>query len=84
MIEPKFDDLGYFEDGLAKVELDGKYGYIDTKGNFVIEPKFEEVEPFKYNSIKVKYNGKWGAIDRSGDWVVEPTHTKDTDFECPE
>ena len=36
IIEPKFKDARCFRDGLAAVEIDGKYGFINTKGDWVI------------------------------------------------
>lgn len=30
----------FYDDGYAVVYLNGRYGVMDTKGNFVIEPKF--------------------------------------------
>ena len=38
VIEPQFDDAGYFSEGLAGVEKDGKWGFIVKSGN--------DVEPF--------------------------------------
>lgn len=35
VIEPKFDHAGEFEDGIARVYLNGKYFYINTKGEEV-------------------------------------------------
>lgn len=34
MIEPRFDDANSFENGVAKVEFEGKTGFIDKKGTF--------------------------------------------------
>nr|WP_230400539.1 WG repeat-containing protein [Campylobacter coli] len=31
---------------MARVELNGKWGFIDKSGKFVIEPKFDEVGAF--------------------------------------
>ncbi|HED6756268.1 TPA: WG repeat-containing protein, partial [Campylobacter coli] len=45
-IEPKFDNLGVFSEGLAGVGLNGKYGFIDKNGEFVIKPKFDEAWDF--------------------------------------
>jgi len=36
----------YFSDGLALVHMDGKFGYIDQTGKFVIKPKFEIADRF--------------------------------------
>ncbi|HED6687678.1 TPA: WG repeat-containing protein, partial [Campylobacter coli] len=43
VIEPKFDSIGSFREGLAKVGLNGKYGFIDKSGEFVIEPIFDDI-----------------------------------------
>ncbi|EIQ8871589.1 WG repeat-containing protein, partial [Campylobacter coli] len=43
VIEPKFDGVGNFSEGLARVELNGKYGFIDKSGKIVIEPKFDDI-----------------------------------------
>ncbi|WP_103578144.1 WG repeat-containing protein [Campylobacter concisus] len=36
MVECKFDDAYSFYEGFAAVQKDGKRGYINTKGCFVI------------------------------------------------
>ncbi|HEE9620303.1 TPA: WG repeat-containing protein, partial [Campylobacter coli] len=43
VIEPKFDSISSFREGLAKVGLNGKYGLIDKSGKIVIEPKFDDI-----------------------------------------
>ena len=35
VIEPRFDNVEAFCNGLAKIELDGKFGYVNKKGNIV-------------------------------------------------
>ncbi|HEG6548121.1 TPA: WG repeat-containing protein, partial [Campylobacter coli] len=39
----KFDGVGNFSEGLAAVGLNGKYGFIDKSGEFVIEPIFDDI-----------------------------------------
>ena len=34
------DDIGNFIEGLARVKINGKWGYINKAGFFVIPPKF--------------------------------------------
>jgi hypothetical protein len=47
VIKPWFDRAGDFGDnGLAAVKLDGKWGYINETGDFVIEPQFDDADSF--------------------------------------
>ncbi len=42
VVKPKFEDIGMFQNGLAKVKLrNGKVGYINRKGEYVLRPKRE-------------------------------------------
>jgi hypothetical protein len=43
IIPSKFDDGFEFQDSLAIVRADGKFGIIDTKGNYVVEPLYKEI-----------------------------------------
>ena len=69
MIEPRFKNARPFSDGLAEAESDGKYGYIDKTGTFVIKPNFAETKQFVDGvaQARSKLNGLWGGyIDRNG------------------
>jgi WG containing repeat len=70
-----------FGDGLAGVlivpsaevsEDEGRWGFIDRAGKFVIKPQFDEVYGFSEGLGRVVVNRKWGFIDRQGKFVVEP------------
>ena len=41
LVEPKFEQPGALIDGLARVVINGKVGFIDRTGNFAIEPVFD-------------------------------------------
>jgi translation initiation factor 6 (eIF-6) len=53
-----------FREGLAGVEINGKYGFIDTKGNLVIPPVYDDAWHFSEGLARVEINGKWGYIDK--------------------
>ncbi|EPS6017597.1 WG repeat-containing protein [Campylobacter coli] len=43
VIKPKFDSIWDFSEGLAKVKLNGKYGFIDKSGKIIAKPKFDDI-----------------------------------------
>ncbi|MEE9252568.1 MAG: WG repeat-containing protein [Thermodesulfobacteriota bacterium] len=38
-VEPRFDDMWQFTNGLAHVEVGGKIDYIDKRGGYVWKPR---------------------------------------------
>jgi hypothetical protein len=77
MVEPKFRYPTALSDGLAGVVVDGKSGFIDRAGNFVIEPVFDKAWPFieGLGRTSAQRDGIVGVIDRAGAWVLK------TDYE---
>jgi uncharacterized protein YchJ len=53
-------------DGLVLLEVNGKWGFIDTKGNEVIPFKYEHAHVFNEGPAAVKLNDKWGFLDKTG------------------
>jgi len=62
------------------VNVDMKYGFIDSAGNVVISPKYSSVGGFHEGLASVVRNDKWGFIDSTGTEVVPPTYSQVTDF----
>lgn len=58
----------------------GKWGFIDTKGRFIINPRFEDAHGFNHGYAAVKSGGLWGYIDVSGAWIYEPQFPWAGDF----
>jgi WG containing repeat len=61
-ITPRFassneDYVWSFQNGLAKVEVKGKFGYIDHAGNFVIPPRFLDASDFHEDMAWVVTDG---------------------------
>jgi hypothetical protein len=61
-----------FSEGLANVQVDGKYGYINKKGEMVIEPVYSWARPFKSGVSIVTTADEWGLINTSGKFVYGP------------
>lgn len=60
--------------GLTIQEKEGKYGFTNTKGKFVIKPIFDEVKEFTNELAIIKYNGGWGMIDLHGNTIIQPKY----------
>ena len=59
ILEGDFTDTGY-----ARYQSNGKFGFMDRRGNIIIEAKYEEAsQPYDYPvMVAVKLNGKWGYV----------------------
>jgi hypothetical protein len=71
-----FDSAPSFSDSLAAVKgKDGKYGYIDKAGNFIIQPQFDEVSPFCEGLAPVLFHGdqtrSLAYLDNKGQVVIK-------------
>ena len=54
---------------------DGKYGYVDKKGNSVTEFIYDDAtEQNEYGYAAVKKDGLWGSIDKAGKEIIEPKY----------
>lgn len=66
VIVPQPHNFGSFSEGLAKVEIGGKWGFIDMTGRIVIKPAYDVVNEFS-EDVAVAVIGKdILLIDRNG------------------
>jgi hypothetical protein len=80
---------GEFSEGLAPVEIGGRYeefgerlrrhipgkwGYIDKTGKVIIPAKFNFADEFSEGLARVRIGDKYGYINRAGQVVVEPKY----------
>lgn len=60
---------------------DGKYGYVDKKGNPITEYIYDDAtEQNKYGFVAVKKDGVWGSLDKNGKEVIEPKYKLETNL----
>ena len=85
-IQLMFEYAHSFSNGMAFVKKDGRYGWINSTGNFVIPNIYDLAEDFivpdnyypylsafyqfKFKSALVSKNGFWGAINLAGKEIV--------------
>lgn len=62
---------------LYPLPRDGKWGYANRAGDWVIEPQWRQVTPFSEGRAVVDAGtarrSLWGVIDRQGNYVLEPS-----------
>ena len=63
-----YTDYYGFSDGLAVVELNDKFGYIDKTGREVIPLIYDYASEFAAGLASVELHGNWGYIDKQGNW----------------
>ena len=72
-----FKEIGDFNDGYAKVELNGKFNFINRNNKLLSDTWFDYVDHFYDGYAKVELNGKFNFINRNNkllsdtwyDWV---------------
>lgn len=76
VLEPQFEAVRGFTEGIAAARSGGKWGLIDRTGKFILEPKFdwidwgEKLPPI----IAASIDGKVGGIDKTGNVVIQPIY----------
>lgn len=78
--QKEFEIITYFNEGLAAIRLDGRYGYIGGDGEIAIEPQYDLAGPFIGGLAEIVVSGKAGLIDRDGNIVLEPNFLRATNF----
>lgn len=73
MINPQFDQASEYSEGLARVRIADKWGFIDKTGKTVIAPQFKLSRPFSEGLAAISIEDKkWGYIDKTGNIVIIP------------
>lgn len=65
--------LGRFDRGVLAVRVNGKWGYIDRKGNYLVNPRFGNWGLFREGLASVEdHTGCYGFINPEGSFVIAP------------
>jgi hypothetical protein len=76
-VSAKFDKAYAYAEGFAGVELDGKVGFVDKQGLYLVTPQFESdidwPPNFSCGLAAVQVAGKWGYINHKGKMIIAPT-----------
>ncbi|MES2467112.1 MAG: WG repeat-containing protein [Verrucomicrobiota bacterium] len=84
VIPQQFDDANVFSDGLALVIVDGKAGYINKSGTFIVVPQSRSYSPqhstFSEGLACIELNGRWGFIDKQGKIAIKAQSGEPSSF----
>ena len=69
-IPPGYPRSGSFSGGLAPVEKDGKWGFIDAHNRVVIAPNYDYAHNFNRGRAIVQQGDFYGVIDQQGKTVI--------------
>jgi WG containing repeat len=72
ILPARFERASAFSEGLAAVRIDGRFGYIDGRGEIVIAPRFDGAGDFVHGLAEVVVGRHAGIINRKGGIVVPP------------
>jgi hypothetical protein len=83
-----------FSEGLAAVAIGGKWGFIDSSGQFIVKPQYGQVWSFSEGlavfclggvqdpeSGFILAGGAWGFIDKIGEVKVKPIYNESESFQ---
>lgn len=71
----KYRNVGFFYEGLASIQKDSLFGFINIKNEIVIEPVFKGVRYFSEGVAGATIDGKkWGFINREGIFIINPQY----------
>ncbi len=67
-----YDYAMWYSDGLAAVNVDGKWGLVDRDNKVIVFWQYDMVSPIGFTEglLAVQLNNKWGYIDRTGREVI--------------
>ncbi len=70
----KYSSVGEFFFGVALVEKDGKFGYLNLDGKEITPIEWDEAESFEEGFGRVRKGKYWGLMDVSGKMVLKPEY----------
>ena len=59
-----------FHEGMASVQYNDQYGFLNDKGDEIIPFKYDDAVNFNEGLAPVKLNAKWGFIDKADNVVI--------------
>ncbi|RMG77636.1 MAG: WG repeat-containing protein [Bacteroidetes bacterium] len=74
MYDGYYQDAGKFQNGVAVVKENGRWGIINQKGIKIIPPKYDHIEQFEGGFAKVQIKGFTGLTNLRGELIIQPDY----------
>lgn len=71
VIDPKYESVAPFKEGLALVSQKNKFGFINKKGELVIDCDYDSGLDFEKGRAIVEKSDRFGMIDRTGVVLIQ-------------
>lgn len=80
LVNPTYTDCRPFSEGLAAVEMDDKWGFVNSAGQVIIQFLYREAGDFHEGRAKVRSGSSFGYIDTDGDLAISEQFSEAGDF----
>ena len=70
----RYNRIRPYSEGMAAVEKNGRWGFIDQKGREIVRPQYQDVLSYGESRAAVKKDGQWGFVDKRGKETVKPQY----------
>lgn len=75
-----YDRVKMYNEELAAVNINEKWGFINAQGQEIIPPQYQKVSDFSEGLAAVKKEEAWGYIDKQGKMVIPAIYSMASDF----
>ena len=69
-----------FHEGIVRVVTDGKSGYMNIKGEYIIPAQYDAILGFSEGVVGAGKDKKWGYVDLKGNEVIPFKYDMVSDF----
>ncbi len=76
----KYEKIYPFKDGLFRVVVNKKFGFIDGEGNMWISPQYAQARDCSEGMVPVVIRDKWGVLDNKEVLKAQPYYESVSDF----
>lgn len=80
VVDPIYDEIEDFREGIAVFSKDGKYGAINEKGRIIAEPIFDQLFSFCEGKARFIIDRKYGYINSFGGIIANGQFDQAEDF----